>query len=63
MDRASHLKNVVMNGLNLDLHGHHHFTTLYSLQSNGTVENVRKEVLRAGRAILSEFRIKESKWP
>lgn len=62
-DRGSHFKNHVMNALNRALHAHHHFTTAYCPQSNGTVETVCKEVLRACRALLSEFRLREREWP
>ena len=62
-DRGSHFKNKVMAGLNRALHSHHHFTTPYSPQSNVTVETVCKEVLRGCRALLSEFRLKETEWP
>jgi len=62
-DRGSHFKNSVVNAVNRQLHSHHHFTTPNCPQSNGTVETVCKEVLRATRALLSEFRLKESEWP
>ncbi len=62
-DRGSHFKNTVMTALNRALHAHHNFTTAYCPQSNGTVETVCKEVLRAARALLSEFRMKEKEWP
>lgn len=52
-----------MTDLNRMLHFHHHFTTPYSPQLNGTVETVCKEVLRGYRALLSEFRLKETEWP
>lgn len=38
------------------------FTTPYCPQSNGTVEVVSKEVLRAVRSLSSELRIDESEW-
>ena len=62
-DRGTHFKNKVMRDLNRKLHGYHHFTTPYSPQSNGTVETVCKEVLRACRALLSEFRMTKKEWP
>ena len=62
-DRGTHFKNKVMRLLNRILRTRHHFTTEYCPQSNGTVEKVCKEVLRACRALLSEFRQKESEWP
>ena len=62
-DRGTHFKNEVVRLLNRMLRARHHFTTAYCPQSNGTVEVVCKEVLRACRALLSEFRMKESEWP
>jgi hypothetical protein len=62
-DRASHFKNAVIHRVNRVLHAHHHFTTPYCPQSNGTVETVCKDVLRACRALLSEFRMSEQDWP
>ncbi len=61
-DRDSHFKNQVMAVLNKRLHAHHHFTTPSNPQSNGTVESICKEVIRAARALLSEFRLKSSEW-
>lgn len=52
-----------MSSINREMHAHHHFTTACCPQSNGTVETVCKEVLRATRALLSEFRLRESEWP
>ena len=49
--------------LNRHLRAHHHFTIPYCPQSNETVEAVCKEVLRACRALLSEFGISEKEWP
>jgi len=62
-DQGSHFKNSVMRSLNRELHAQHNFTTPYCPQSNGTVEIVCKEVLRAFRALLSEFRMKSREWP
>ena len=62
-DRGTHFKNEVMRLLNRTLRARHHFTIPYCPQSNGTVETVCKEVLRACRALLSEFQLKESEWP
>ena len=41
----------------------HRFSTAYAPWSNGTVEAVRKEVLRVMRAFNSETRTPESDWP
>ena len=62
-DRGSHFKNKVMSNINRAMHSQHHFTTPYCPQGNGTVETVCKEVLRACRALLSEFRMRELDWP
>ena len=62
-DQGSHFKNKLMDNLNRELHAHHHFTTPYNPQSNGTVESVCREFLRTARALLSEFRLDEKKWP
>lgn len=62
-DRGSHFKHTLMTLLNRQLHAHHHFTTPYCPQANGTVESVCREVLRACRALLSEFRMTEQEWP
>eukprot|EP00171_Calliarthron_tuberculosum_P018475 IDg18475t1 len=62
-DAKCTVENELMKALNKALHAHHHFTTPSSPKSNGTVETVRKEVLRASRAFLSEFRLKPSEWP
>lgn len=61
--RGSHFKNKVMTVVNRRLHSHYEFTTPYCPQSNTTVETVCNEVLRACRALLSEFRVKEAEWP
>lgn len=51
-----------MNRFNNYSHAHHHFTTPKSPKSNGTVETVCKEVIRACRTLMSEFRLKPSEW-
>ena len=62
-DRGTHFKNKLIGLINKQLRAHHHFTTPYCPQSNGTVEAVCKEVLRACRSLLSEFRMREDEWP
>jgi hypothetical protein len=61
-DRGSHFKNVVIDGARRALRSRHHFTTAYSPWANGTVERACKEVLRASRALLSEFRLPPTQW-
>ena len=62
-DRGSHFKNKLMDRINRGLHCHHNFTTPNTPLANGTVERVCREVLRCCRALLSEFRLKETEWP
>jgi hypothetical protein len=45
------------------LHSQHHFTTAYTPWANGTVERACRDVLRASRALLSEFRLRSDQWP
>ena len=61
-DRGTHFKKEVIRLVNRMLYARHHSTTAYCPQSNGTVETVCKEVLRACRSLLSEFQLKESEW-
>ena len=61
-DQGSHFKNELIANLNRTLRAHHHFTTAYTPQSNGTVEHVCQEILRACRALLSEFRLQTNMW-
>jgi hypothetical protein len=62
-DRGSHFKNQVMDGVRKALRSQHHFTTAYSPWANGTVERACREVLRATRALLSEFQLNSKQWP
>ena len=43
--------------------GSHHFTLAYCPRSNGTVEVVCRELLRATRALLSELKLPQKCWP
>jgi hypothetical protein len=52
-----------MTGLRKFLRTQHYFTTAYCPWANGTVERACKEVLRATRALLSEFRLRTAQWP
>lgn len=61
-DQGPHFKNELIRELNRKLYAHHHFTTANMPQANGTVERVCQEVLRATRALLSEFRLDEKQW-
>ena len=62
-DQGPHFKNELMLRLTRSLQAHHHFTTAYTPQANGTVEHMCQEVLRACRALLSEFRLSTDEWP
>lgn len=61
-DQGPHFKNQLMHELTEELKGSHHFATAYSPWSNGTVERVCREVLRACRALLHEFRLAPEDW-
>lgn len=62
-DQGVHFKNELLKTLSKFLKFSHHFTPAYSPQSNGTVERVCKEVLRACKALLLEFKMKPTEWP
>jgi transposase InsO family protein len=62
-DRGSHFKNLVIDALRKNLRSQHHFTTASSPWENGTVERACREVLRATRALLSEFQLRPNQWP
>jgi hypothetical protein len=62
-DRGSHFKNRVIDGVRKALRTQHHFTTAYSPWANGTVERACREILRAVRALLSEFKLGPRDWP
>ena len=62
-DRGSHFKNEVVSSLREQTGGSHHFTLAYFPWSNGTVEVVCRELLRATRALISEFQLPHKCWP
>jgi RNase H-like domain found in reverse transcriptase/Integrase zinc binding domain/Integrase core domain len=62
-DQGSHFKNHLVQGLSDILRTRHHFTTAYTPWSNGTVERLCREVLRAVRALLAELRLSFTEWP
>ena len=53
-DRGSHFNNEVLRGLREKTHGSHHFTLPYCPWTNGTVEVVSRELIRAMHALPSE---------
>ena len=62
-DRGSHFKNEVVRSLKEKNNSGHHFTLAYCLWSNETVEVVCRELLRACRAMLSEYQLPFTSWP
>ena len=62
-DRGSHFRNELVTMLQAKLRVSHHFTLAYCPWSNGTVEVVCREVLRACRALLSELQLPQKSWP
>ena len=62
-DQGSHFKNLVMTKLRKALRSQHHFTTAYTPWANGTIERACRDVLRAVRALLSEFKLPAASWP
>lgn len=62
-DQGSHFKNRPMKDLTEELKVDHHLTTAYSPWANGSVERIYREVLRACKAILHEFRLEPKDWP
>jgi len=61
-DKGSHFKNKVVAELNDILKTKHHFTTVYSPKSNGTVERVNREIMKILRSLVSEFKISWNEW-
>lgn len=62
-DQGAHFKNQLIKDLTDELKVNHHFTTAYSPWANGSVERVCREVLRACKAVLHEFRLAQKDWP
>ena len=62
-DQGSHFKNELIRILRESYKTSHHFTLAYCPWSNGTVEVVCRELLRAVRALLSEFQLNQRCWP
>ena len=61
-DQGSHFKNKLVRELAEELHSRHHFTTAYSPWANGSVERVCRELLRACRALCSEWKLAPKDW-
>eukprot|EP00171_Calliarthron_tuberculosum_P023682 IDg23682t1 len=62
-DQGTHFKYETIRRLSRSLKVPHHFTLPYTPWSNGQVERLGKEVLRALRVMVSELRLKFSEWP
>lgn len=62
-DRGSHFRNELVDVLRQKVKSKHHFTLAYCPWSNGTVEVVCREILRASRALLSEYQLPIEYWP
>ena len=61
-DQGSHFKNQLLSELSSEFRVHHYFTTAYSPWANGTMERVCREVLRACRALCSEWKLALQDW-
>ena len=62
-DQGTHFKNQLVAQLTVETRTHHHFTTAYSPWANGSVERVCREVIRACKAMTSEWRLAAEDWP
>lgn len=62
-DQGSHFKKQLMEGLVKYFRSQHHLITAYSPWANGSVERVCREVLRACKALLSEWKLSPQDWP
>ena len=62
-DRGSHFRNQLVREIRERMHCAHHFTLASCPWTNGSVEVVRRELLRAMKALLSEFKMPFKMWP
>ena len=62
-DSPTHFRNQTLQLLATGMRTKHHFTLPYCPWSNGAVERLGKELLRASRAILSEAQLPLNTWP
>lgn len=62
-DGPTHFKNETVRLVAKGLRVPHHFTLPYTPWSNGGIERLGKEILRAFRAIASELRMRPEEWP
>ena len=61
-DKGTHFVNETISEIAHLTKTHHHFTLAYCPWTNGTVEVVCRELLRATRAILHEFQLPATMW-
>ena len=61
-DQGSHFRNELVDKLQKALGSHHHFTTAYCPWANGSVEIVKKLLLRCMKTLLSECRLQPTQW-
>ena len=61
-DKGTHFVNDTISEIAHLTKTHHHFTLAYCPWTNGTVEVVCRELLRATRAILHEFQLPATMW-
>jgi hypothetical protein len=62
-DLGAHFKNEIIAKLASELHVTHRFSPAYTSRANGTVESVCKQILRASRALLADFKFQPDDWP
>ena len=62
-DQGSHFKNHLIQQFIEETHVGHHFTTVYCPWANGSVERICREVLKASRALLGEWKMLTKEWP
>ena len=62
-DQGSHFKNVLLRSLVEEARTQHHFVTAYCPWVNESVERMCREVLRACKALLSEWSLSPMDWP
>lgn len=62
-DQGTHFKNTLFKGIMKETKAKHHFTTAYCPWSNGSVERVCQEVIRATKAVTHELLISPKHWP
>lgn len=62
-DQGSHFKNELLSELTAEGGVKHHFVTAYCPWANGSIERICREVLRASKALTSEWALSSKDWP